>query len=210
MRSFVKPWLITVATITVLLLSAIVFIRQRPRPYDLVALSLADALLAGDMNVVGQHLFEQEVDLAGYTDENLGEVWKQLIGPSLSGAKVVGTERDLSENYGSANHVLKFPDGNSGSLQVVVYATDDGPRMLISPHVYYAWQRRYPGGHSLENSRRAILEGVQSDGDKLEKMGVKGYVSFDIVEMNGPPQFTLKTWDEVRRRVEGHLGIQPK
>jgi hypothetical protein len=210
MRKNKNPWLITAAIVALLLASIGVFLKLRQRPYDLVALSLADAMLDGDMVFIQPYLFQEEVELAGYTDQNLREVWEEVIGPTLAGAKVVGTERDLSDSYGSANRVLKFPDGRSGFLQVVVYATDGGPIMLFSPHRYYGWQRRMGADGTLESGRRAILEGVNSDGALLEGLGVKGYVDFDITAMNGPPVFSIKTWQEVRRRMEEHLGAKPK
>jgi hypothetical protein len=201
-----RPRLITVSGIAFILAMAIVFLALRQKPYDLVALSLADALLEGDTEAIGHYLFAEEVELAGYTQEKLRATWDRIIGPTLSGSKVVGTERDLSDNSGTANRVLEFPDGRTGSLQVVVYATDDGPKMLLSPHIYYAWQRRFGADGTLESGRRAILEGVNSDGAFLEDLGVKGYVDFDITAMDGPPVFSMKTWQEVRRRMEGHMG----
>jgi hypothetical protein len=208
--SLKKPWLITFGVIAFVVALVVVLLSQRQKPYDLVALSLANALLVGDMDVIDRHLFEQEVKLAGYTPEKLQAIWARVIEPSLSGAKVVGTERDLNESYGSANQVLKFPDGRTGSLQIVVYATDDGPKMLFSPHIYYAWQRRKATNASLEASRRAILEGVTADGRFLQENGINGYVDFNIVEMNGPPEFSIKTWQEVRRRAEEHLGVRAR
>jgi len=192
-----RPWIWAVIVVALILVTVVLLVR-RQRPYDQVALSMADAMLDGDTDRVLPYLFREEIELVGYDREKVAAVYEEVVRPSLGGVKIIGTERDLNESYGYGSRILRLPSGRRFFVRSIVYATEDGPRTLFSDEILESFLREYDGSTaSLLATRKAMLAGLRKHRQALESAGVHGIVEFDTSNKRIGVDFKMRTWKEL-------------
>lgn len=205
MQAIMKPRLFVAAVVLGTIAAVVIVVIRKEERLDVLALDLCEESIVGKTERVFAHAFAEEIDRCGYTRENVRELWRLIILPSMVGFREVGRSSELlGPHEGFASILAQNEQGKRTTWAVAVWQTDDGPKLTISSFLLTSWWRssnlRIWNGR---NARTASLAGLRRDRATLERLGIRGLASAEP----STGSVTYRDWDTfesdlVRRLAE--------
>ncbi|MCH8274689.1 MAG: hypothetical protein IH851_07860 [Armatimonadetes bacterium] len=186
---------------------AIVFVLLRPKEWlKDAAVDYVRAFDDRDPRALYRFAFEHEKTNGGLTEERWLRVWEELIEPRVQGYGPV----ELSEAEQNGEHqgfahgfATHRESGRRLSVTCVTNAADGQARTrLLAAMLVTAWAAMLSERGELPESgsyvAEVIVAGLEADQEKLEAIGLTGWVFVD-------PADPLRTWDDTREGIEKSL-----
>lgn len=173
--------LLVLISLAILILLVIGWRLTRPPAIADAAGDVHGAMIAGNADVLYDHIYEHEKAL-GLDRQMVRSIVHELIQPrfaryrSAEGRKVEAN-KTLSQGYASA--LLSSDGGRTFEADVVVDQTDTGPRLRLFSLLWQAWLAEYIVEHGaiqdLGDGYQAGIDGLTKDIEFLRGLGVKGF-----------------------------------
>jgi PAS domain-containing protein len=194
-------WLAVFGIVIVIIGSLIVWRALRPRTLADDAESVMLAIWRGDSSRLLNYIYPREVELFGWTPAKLSVLIKDVIQKNYGGFRGFRITRKYvnspyAPSQGTCEAEVIKPDGSIETIDVSVYATDDGGKLATYPLVCSSWHFKYldrKASTGLADVIAARIRGYDEDKKVLGILGDFGpYDPFDTYHSE------TRTWEEWR------------
>jgi hypothetical protein len=205
-----RHWYWVLAVVAAAAVGFVIWLRW-PENLGAIAEKSIDAVEKGDAGFLLRYAFEDEVEAARWTREDINNFWQISVLPRISKYHETGKRQvvvNANRSQGLAWVNLVDDKGHKMEIMTSADITDEGAGFSPMNYVTLAWEQEYvvERGRKLSTitALEARIEGLAHDRAKLEAAGLKGMPLRD-----GSGRFfswdqALRSWQDTLNMLKDH------